>query len=132
MRWLTPSTMADTPGYSQVVTVPAGRLAFVAGQVALDPDGTLVGEDDPAAQAQAVFRNLKLALEAAGTSFEQIIKLTTFVTDIRNLPAFRAAWQAHIDPDHAPASTLVEVASLFRPEFLLEVEAVARIPEAAS
>ncbi len=72
-----------------------------------------------------MFRNLRAALDAVGVTPRQVIKLTTFVTDISQLPAFRAARDMFLDPTAPPTSTLVQVSQLFRPEFLIEVEAMA-------
>jgi enamine deaminase RidA (YjgF/YER057c/UK114 family) len=97
----------------------------VAGQVALDPAGNIVGIGDFAAQATQVFENVSAALTAAGSSLAQLVKLTTFFTDMTHVPAFRSVRDRFLDPAHLPASTLVEVSQLFRPEFLIEVEAIA-------
>ncbi len=74
-----------------------------------------------------VFRNLVGALEAVGATTRNLVKLTTFVTDVSQLPAFRAARDTFLDPAAPPASTLVQVTRLFRPEFLIEVEAIAAL-----
>ncbi|MYR54890.1 RidA family protein, partial [Streptomyces sp. SID625] len=97
----------------------------VSGQLALDEDGRLVGEGDPAAQARQVFENLRRCLAAAGAGFDDVVKLTYFVTDIAHLPAIRTARAAHIPDDRLPASSAVQVAALVRPEFLMEIEAFA-------
>lgn len=103
----------------------SGRLVFVSGQVALDSKGTLLGKDDLRAQARQVFENLRAALEAADASFHDVIKLSTCVLDIAALAHFRAIRDEYVNTVNPPASTLVQVPRLFRPEFLLEVEAIA-------
>jgi enamine deaminase RidA (YjgF/YER057c/UK114 family) len=113
-------------GYSQVVT-GEGRLVVVSGQVAQDEHGELVGPGDPAAQARQVFRNLGRCLAEAGASFDDVVKLGLFVLDIAYLPALRAARDAVIDTTRPPASTAVQVAGLFAPGYLLEVEAWALV-----
>ncbi len=129
LRFINPPTLAAPPGYSHVVEVRGGRTVYVAGQVALDRRGDLVGAGDVAVQAHQVFENLHLALAAAGANFRHVVKLTTFVVDLATaLPAFRAARDAVITAP-PPASTLVEVRRLFRDEFLIEVEAVAVLPD---
>ncbi len=85
----------------------------------------LVGLGNFTAQATQVFRNLIAALDAAGASPRHLIKLTTFVTDLSHLPAFRQVRDQFLDVEHQPASTLVQVSRLFRPEFLIEIEAMA-------
>lgn len=121
-----PDGVTPGVGYTHVVT-GTGRLIAVSGQLALDADGALVGPEDPAAQARQVFENLRRCLAAADAGFADVVKLTYFVTDIAHLPAVRAARDAVIAPDLLPASTAVQVAALIRPEFLLEVEALALV-----
>lgn len=125
VKLINPPSLPTVPGYSQVVTVQGGDLVFIAGQVSLDASGAVVGVDDFAAQATQTFQNLMAALAAAGASANNLIKLTTFVTDISQIAAFRAVRDRFLDPSHLPASTLVQVSQLFRKEFLIEVEAIA-------
>ena len=102
-----------------------GTLIVIAGQVALDTQGAVVGKGDFALQTRQVFRNLIAALEAADAGPQHLVKLTTFVTDVSDLAAFRQVRDQFLVPAHPPASTLVQVSRLFRPEFLIEVEALA-------
>jgi enamine deaminase RidA (YjgF/YER057c/UK114 family) len=125
---LAPAGMAPGNGYSQVVAA-SGRLVAIAGQVALDADGNLVGRDDPDAQIHQVFQNVGAALAAVGASFDDVIRLTYFLTDLSILPAVRQARDRYVDTQRPPASTAVQVAGLVRPEFLLEVEALAVLSE---
>lgn len=123
-----PDTLPPPPGYSQLVEVTGGRLVFVAGQVSLNQDGSLVGEGDIAKQADQVFHNLKAAVESRGGTLKDIIKFTMFVTSMAALPAIREVrdrYLADARVKNPPASTLVQVSALFRPEFLIEIEAVA-------
>ncbi|MGW1992690.1 RidA family protein [Embleya sp. NPDC001921] len=115
-------------GYTNVVT-GTGRLVAISGQVAFDEDGTLVGKDDPGAQARQVFENLRRCLAAAGATFDDVIKLTYFVTDIGHLPQVRTARDEFVDMTRPPASSAVQVGALFLPELLLEVEAFALVPD---
>ncbi len=119
-----PDGMAPGNGYSHAVAA-TGRLVAVAGQVAMDQHGELVGEGDAAAQAERVFENLRLALHAAGATFADVVKLGIFVTDIGVLPAIREVRDRYVDLQRPPASTAVQVAALFRPGYLLEIEALA-------
>jgi enamine deaminase RidA (YjgF/YER057c/UK114 family) len=122
---LNPETMPKSVGYSQVATVTGGTAVFVAGQVALDKSGNVVGKDDFRAQVQQVFENLKAAVEAAGGSFGDVIKLNSYFLDLSRLPEFREVRDKYINLKNPPASTAVQVPRLFRPEFLVEIEAVA-------
>jgi enamine deaminase RidA (YjgF/YER057c/UK114 family) len=127
---INPPGLGTPPGYSQVVDVSAGRIIFVAGQTAVDRDGNVIGKNDFAAQAAQVFRNLGIALEAAGCTPANLVKLTVFLTDMDNLVRYREArnrFFASVTPPAVPAVTLVEVAKLYGPEFMIEIEAIAAV-----
>ena len=110
--------------YSHVVVASGERLVFVSGQLARDSNGNIVGPGDMRAQIRQVGENLKNALEAAGATLNDLVKTTTFVTDIDEF--FR-----HVDIRHdylgvsLPASTTVEVRRLSHPDLLVEIEAMA-------
>lgn len=123
-RIAAPEGVAPGMGYTQVIT-GSGRLVAVSGQIALDEHGEVVGLGDPEAQARQVFGNLRRCLAAAGATFDDVIKLTYYVTDVAYMPAIRAVRAEFLGPDRLPASTAVQVAALVRPELLLEVEAFA-------
>ncbi|MER6355527.1 RidA family protein [Streptomyces sp. NPDC001634] len=123
-----PDGVAPAAAYTHVV-MGTGRFVAISGQLALDEDGKLVGEGDPAAQARQVFENLRRCLAATGATFDDVVKLTFFVTDMAYMPAIRAARAEHIREDRLPAASAVQVAALVRPEFLMEIEAYAVLPE---
>ncbi|MFE9116242.1 RidA family protein [Streptomyces sp. NPDC007172] len=123
-RILAPEGISPGNGYSHVVW-GTGRFVAISGQCALDEKGDVVGEGDVRAQADQVFENLRRCLAAAGATFEDVVKLTYFVTDIAHLPAVRAARDAVITSEQLPASSAVQVSALFRPELLVEIEAFA-------
>jgi enamine deaminase RidA (YjgF/YER057c/UK114 family) len=123
-----PPGVAAGRGFSQVVT-GSGRLVVVSGQVAQDSCGDLVGPGDPEAQARQVFENLRRCLREAGAGFADVMKLGFFVLDVAYLPALRVARDAVIDTARPPASTAVQVAALFAPGYLLEVEAWALVDD---
>ena len=130
IRRINPRELGTPPGYSQVVEVRARRIIFIAGQTALDHEGNLVGKNDFAAQAERVFENLNTALRAVGCTAANLVKLTVFLRDMDNLPAYREArnrFFATVSPAAAPAITLVEVSRLYGPDFLIEIEAIAAI-----
>ncbi|QES47387.1 enamine deaminase RidA [Streptomyces venezuelae] len=122
-----PEGVSPGTGYSHV-TWGTGRFIAVSGQCALDERGAVVGPGDAAAQARQVFENLRRCLASAGATFEDVVKLTYFVTDVADLPAVRAARDAVIPGDRLPASSAVQVSALFRPELLVEIEAFAVVP----
>ncbi|MEE1665486.1 RidA family protein [Streptomyces sp. WAC07094] len=119
-----PDGVAPATAYTHVV-MGTGRFVAISGQLALDEDGRLVGAGDPAAQARQVFENLRRCLAAAGATFDHVVKLTFFVTDMAHMPAIRAARAEHIPDDRLTAASAVQVAALVRPEFLMEIEAYA-------
>jgi enamine deaminase RidA (YjgF/YER057c/UK114 family) len=124
-RYLNPPTLVKPNGYTHVVVAPDGRTAYIAGQVAYDSTGQLVGGNDFRAQAERVFQNLEHALASIGGSLADVVKTTTFVTDAKHVPLLRDIRLKHLSRGRPPANTLVVVSSLARPEFLIEIEAVA-------
>lgn len=123
-----PPELGVPPGYSQVVEVRGGRIVFIAGQTALDRSGEVIGKADFAKQAAQVFKNLAVALQSAGCTAANLIKLTVFVRNMDDLSAYREArnrFFATVTPPAAPAVTLVEVSRLYGPDFLIEIEAIA-------
>jgi enamine deaminase RidA (YjgF/YER057c/UK114 family) len=110
--------------YSHVVAVEGRRMIFVAGQLARDRDGNIVGKDDMRAQIRQVGENLKTALASAGATLNDLVKTTTFVTDIDEF--FRHAdVRMEYFGSALPTSTTVEVRRLAHPDLLVEIEAVA-------
>ncbi len=120
-----PPFIHKTVGYSHAVQ--AGDTLYIAGQVALDADGNLVGESDIEAQVAQVWQNLRAVLAYAGGSVEDLVKITVFTTDIAHRPAIAAARDAVFPNGRYPASTFLVVQSLARPELLVEIEAIAVI-----
>ena len=129
VKFIKSETLPPSPGYSQAVTIRSGRLIYVAGQVAMDPSGKLVGSGDFRAQAEQTFENLKAALAASGASFENVVKLNSYFVDIKQAPVFREVRDKYINAALPPASTAVEVRRLVSEEWLLEVEAIAVVQE---
>lgn len=123
-----PEGVAPATAYTHVV-MGTGRFIAISGQLALDEDGKLVGEGDAAAQAHRVFENLRRCLAAAGATFDDVVKLTYFVTDMAHMRAIRAARDAFLDPERLPASSALQVGALVAPEYLMEIEAFAVVAE---
>ena len=125
-----PATLPPPTGYSHVAKVNRGTLVYIAGQVSSDASGALVGEGNFEAQVEQVFKNVKLALEAAGATMADIVKLNTYlVAEVSqdDLPKMRAIRDRYLNKEKPPASTLVVVSRLARPGWLIEIEAVAAI-----
>ena len=118
--------------YSHVARVAPGELAFIAGQVAIDAKGNPVGVGDVGSQVEQVFANLGVILGELGVGFEAVVQFTTYLTRADSIPAFmtaRAALFPRLFPGGKyPPNTLLVVDRLVKPEFLLEVEAIARLP----
>lgn len=126
LQVIQPATVHDTTAYSYAHAVRMGELIFVAGQVARDVKGNLVGKGDARAQTEQVFRNLKLVLEAAGSGMHKVGKLTVFTTSLQYRPIIHETRsRVFKEAGHLPASTLAVVASLADPDWLVEIEAVA-------
>jgi enamine deaminase RidA (YjgF/YER057c/UK114 family) len=119
---IAPPFIHKSVGYSHAVQV--GNTLYIAGQVGVDPEGNVVGSDIEAQVAQ-VWRNLKSILGYAGGTLEDIVKITTFTTDIAYRPAIGAARDAMFPNGRYPASTFLVVKGLARPELLVEIEAIA-------
>jgi 2-iminobutanoate/2-iminopropanoate deaminase len=115
----------DPPTYSQAVKVTGAQtILFLAGQVAYDDKGNPAHRGDFAAQARAVFRAVKAQVEAGGGTMQSIVKLNTYLTDIRHR-ADLVPVREEFFGKKTPASTLVAVAALAHPDWLIEVEAIA-------
>jgi enamine deaminase RidA (YjgF/YER057c/UK114 family) len=119
--------------YSHAIVTSPGKSILISGQVPVDAGGQLVSADDFEAQVDQVFLNVSHILEAAGASFRDVVKLGTFLTRSSDIPAFgrkRKAFFSNLFPEgEFPASTLVVVAGLADPNWLIEIEAHAMIPE---
>lgn len=124
---LAPEGMAKPSGpFSSGVR--SGRLVFVAGQVAVDGEGKTVGKGDIGAQTRQVLTNIGKVLAAGGASFADVVKVTVFVTELENLAALQAVRPEFFSEPY-PASTLVKVAQLINPDWLVEIEAIAMVEE---
>ena len=125
------SELPPANGYSHVVVTQPGRMVFISGQVAMDKSGKIVGTGDLKAQVEQALRNLKTALAAAGTDFSHVVKINWYVKNYQasQLPMIREARNRYINTTNPPASTLAGVSELFVPEALVEVEAIAILPQ---
>ncbi|MFI5011013.1 MAG: RidA family protein [Hyphomicrobiales bacterium] len=125
VNFINPPELAKAPGYSHVAEIRGGRIIYIAGQVALDAQGKVVGKGDFEAQADQVFRNLGAALACVGCTSRNVVKFTVFLRDVGRLASYRKARDRFIGDATPPASTLIEVSRLAADDFLIEVEAVA-------
>jgi len=125
VRYLNPPTLPPATGYTHVVVAPDGRTVYVAGQIALDSAGRLIGAGDFRAQAEQVYSNLRRALASVGGTLADLVKTTTFITDVAQVPVLREVRGRYLDAEHPPANSLIPVGTLARGELLIEIEAVA-------
>ena len=120
-----PPALSKPTGYTHVVEVSGpAKTVYISGQIALDKSGNLVGGNDMRGQAEQVFKNLAAALAAAGAKFSDVVKMNTYTTDMAQVQAIRDVRTRHFG-SVTPASTLVQVVHLARPELLLEIEVIA-------
>ncbi|RYG64173.1 RidA family protein [bacterium] len=128
---LNPDGLTDTDGfrYKQVAIATGSRQIYIAGQIATDADGQLVAPGDLTGQVVQAYRNVGIALAAAGASFKDLVRLTVYVVDWQpeKIEAFMAGInQVAEEFDFSPApASLIGVAMLFEPGVLVEVEATA-------
>ena len=125
---MNPPGLSTPTGYSHVVSARGGRTIYIAGQVALDAKGQLVGDGDLAAQTRQVFANLEVALKAAGATFDDVVKTNYYLRDAAQVQVIRDV-RAKYFTKALPASTLVEVSRLANPGFLIEIEVIAVVAE---
>lgn len=122
-----PPTLSTPTGYTHVVEVNGPvKTVYISGQVALDRSGNLVGAGDMKTQAEQVFKNLEAALASAGAKFTDVVKMNTYTTDMTQAQAIRDVRGRYFG-NVTPASTLVQVVHLARPEFMLEIEVIAAV-----
>jgi enamine deaminase RidA (YjgF/YER057c/UK114 family) len=125
VRFTNPPGLAQNPRYSHVVEIRKGRIVLISGQVAFDKDGNLVGKGDMRAQTTQVFENLRAALDSVGATFDDVVKLNSFLVNMpETLPTYREVRAKYLTQNrHQPTSTTVGVAALVHPDLLLEMEA---------
>jgi enamine deaminase RidA (YjgF/YER057c/UK114 family) len=121
-QYPTPTGIPQTTGYSQVVRT--GDVAYIAGQVSVGLDGSVVGKGDPDAQARQVWHNLEAAAKSAGGTIQSIVKTTTYVTNIQYGASVRKV-REELFPSNPPTSTLLVISELASPDYLIEIEAIA-------
>ncbi len=128
--FINPPELGPTTGWTHVVTATGEKTVYVSGQVSVNDRGEVVGKGDVKAQTQRAFENVKIALEAAGVTFRDVVKLNLYVVGLKpeHVPLIRAVRAQYVAADKPPASTLVGVSALVGPDWLIEIEAVAVIP----
>ena len=130
-QFLSPTGLAPTNGWTQVVTSTGGKTIYVSGQVSVDERGQVVGKGDLKAQTEQTFANLAVALKAAGASLRDVVKMNLYVVGLKPelVPLIREVRARYVDREHPPASTLVGVSALVGADWLIEIEVVAVLAE---
>lgn len=131
LEFLNPPTLCPTFGWTHVVTATGGKTIYISGQVSVNERGEVVGKGDLKAQTEQTFKNLQHALTAAGATFRDVIKSNLYVVGLKpeQVPVLREVRGRYFNQKQPPASTLVGVAALVNPDWLIEIELVAVIPE---
>jgi len=115
--------------FSQATVVEAkGRLIFVSGMTARRPDGSIAGVGDIKVQTRQVCENIKAAVEAAGGTLDHVCRVDVYVRNMEHFEAIHAVRREYFKPP-LPASTMVEVTKMVSPDYLIEINAIAVVPE---
>jgi enamine deaminase RidA (YjgF/YER057c/UK114 family) len=122
-QYLNPETMSRPTGYSHVVKV--GNTVYIAGQVSAGPDGSVVGKGDAEAQARQIWRNIEAAVKAVGGTLQNVVKTTTYVTNIQHAASVRKVREELFQGSNPPTSTLLVITGLASPDYMVEIEAIA-------
>jgi enamine deaminase RidA (YjgF/YER057c/UK114 family) len=126
-QFLNPPALNTPNGFTHVVTATGNKTIYVSGQVSVNEKAEVVGKGDFRAQVEHTFENLKAALAVAGATFKDVVKVTYFVVGLKSehVPVVRETRSKYLDATNPPASTLVGVAALVVPDWLIEIEVVA-------
>ncbi|HWQ38009.1 MAG TPA: RidA family protein [Burkholderiales bacterium] len=130
--FINPANVRRIGAFSHAAATQGGVTVHVSGQIALDKDGSLVGKGDLRAQTQQVFENIRIILEEAGGSFNDVVKLTHYVVGLKpeNRALITEVRNKYVNQANPPASTMIGIDALVMDGLLIEVEALAVIDEA--
>jgi enamine deaminase RidA (YjgF/YER057c/UK114 family) len=131
VQYINPETLNKNPAFTNVIVVTGPvKTVYVGGQDAVDASGTIVGKGGLKAQTEQVLKNLQLALAAGGAQFEHIVAWNLYLVQGQSLPAGFAAFQrVWGNRPHPPAITFMFVPALAHPDFLVEMNAIAVVPQ---
>ncbi|MBI1255910.1 MAG: RidA family protein [Chloroflexi bacterium] len=131
VEYLSPDGLNKNPAFSNVIVVSGNaKTVYVGGQDALDASGQIVGKGDLKAQVEQVLRNIEIALAAGGAKLEHVIKWNLYVVQGQSLREGYAAFQSiGVKQPHPPAISMAFVSGLANPDFLVEMDAIAVVPE---
>ena len=131
VEFLNPPTLCKTHGWTHVVKTTGGTTIQISGQTAVDARGSVIGKGDLKRQTEQTFENLRLALEAAGATWRNVVSTRLYVVNLtpEHVPIIREVRSRYVSPDHPPASTLVGVSALVGADWLIEIEATAVVAD---
>jgi enamine deaminase RidA (YjgF/YER057c/UK114 family) len=131
VQYLNPPSLCPTFGWTHAVIVKGGKTVYISGQVGIDEHGVVVGKGDLGAQTEQAFRNIERALADVGATFQQVVKTSLFVVGLKpeHVPVIREVRSRYVSAEHPPSSTLVGVSALVGPDWLIEIEAIAVLPD---
>lgn len=130
VQYINPDGLSKNPAFSQVVVTGKGKTIYVGGQDAVNAKGEIIGQGDVAKQTEQVMTNLQTALTACGASFNNLVKLTIYIVQGQDLrQGFQASQKFLGDVKSPPAISGLFVSALARPGLLIEIDAIAFIPE---
>lgn len=126
-QFINPPALNPANGFTHVVASPPGKMIHISGQVSVNEKGEVIGKGDMRAQVERVFENLKAGLAAAGATFADVVKVTYFVVGLKpeHVPMIREVRRKYLSAEGPPASTLIGIAALVDPDWLIEVELIA-------
>ena len=131
VQYINPEGLSKNPAFTQVITVTGpAKTIYIGGQDAVDASGTIVGKGNIQAQGEQAFKNIETALKASSAGLEHIVKWNIYVVQGQPLqPGFEAFQRIWSDRPNRPVITVMFVAGLAHPDFLVEVDAIAVVPE---
>ena len=129
-EFLNPRELCKTNGWTHVVATTGGRTIHISGQAGIDAAGNVVGPGDLKRQTEQTFENLRLALAAAGATWNDVVMTRLYVVNLRpeHVPIIREVRSRYVSAEHPPASSLIGVSALVGAEWLIEIEATAVVP----
>ena len=128
-KFINPESLVKPSSYTHVVVSEPGKTIYISGQVPVNSTGEIVGKGDLRAQVKQVYENLKLCLAAAGATFDDVVKMNTYVVNYKpeNVTVIREVRSGYLSLMNPPASTLAGVQALYHPDVMIEIEAIAVI-----
>jgi enamine deaminase RidA (YjgF/YER057c/UK114 family) len=131
VEFINPPTLGKTHGWTQVVVASGSKSIHISGQTGINAAGEVVSKGDLKRQTEQTFENLRLALEAAGATWKDVVATRLYIVNLKpeHVPIIREVRSRYVSAEHPPASTLVGVSALVGADWLIEIEATAVVAE---